>query len=117
MKPVMAAVRQAGGRHRSSAVGPKLNQRTITMTIDDFDVNEISDKLSIRDEADDNRTLEAAHNDGHNDFTISGCSHNDITNASSHDDHGVCDTHDDGHYDIYDHDDVCPPDGCVFSIT
>ncbi len=86
------------------------------MTIDDFDVNEISEKLAIGDEADDNRTLEAAHNDGHNDFSITGCAHDDVNNPPWHDDVRRCDTHDDAHYDVYDHDDVCPPDGCVFSI-
>jgi len=84
------------------------------MTIDDFDVNEISGKLSIRDEADDNRTLEAAHNDGHNDLTITGCYHNDVSNPPWHNDAQGCNTHDDGHYDVFDdtfndtiHDD-CP---------
>ena len=72
------------------------------MTIDDFDVNEISDKLSIRDEADDNRVLEAAHNDGHNDFTISGCYHNDVNNPPFHNDAQGCNIHDDGHYDVFD---------------
>ncbi len=83
------------------------------MTIDDFDVNEISDRLAIREEADDNRTLEAAHNDGHNDFTISGCYHNDVNNPPWHNDASGCWTHDDGHYDLFDdccapHDDQCP---------
>ncbi len=82
------------------------------MTIDDFDVSEISDRLAVRDEADDNRVLEAAHNDGHNDFTLTGCYHNDLTNADNpwHNDAYGCDIHDDGHYDIFDdsiHDD-CP---------
>ena len=80
------------------------------MTIDDFDVNEISDKLSIREEAGDNRTLEAAHNDGHNDFTISGCYHNDVNNPPWHNDASGCNTHDDGHYDVFD--DCCFNDGC-----
>ena len=79
------------------------------MTIDDFDVNEISDKLSIREEAGDNRTLEAAHNDGHNDFTINGCYHNDATNPPWHNDAQGCNTHDDGHYDVFD--DCC----CCFN--
>ena len=83
------------------------------MTIDDFDVNEISDKLSIRDEADNVHTLEAAHNDGHNDFSITGCYHNDVTNPPWHNDAQGCNPHDDGHYDIFDdccatHDDACP---------
>ena len=72
------------------------------MTIDDFDVNEISDKLTIRDEADSSAGLELAHNDSHNDFTISGCYHQDISNSPWHDDHVACNTHDDGHYDVFD---------------
>ena len=88
------------------------------MTIDDFDVNEISDKLSIRDEADDNRTLEAAHNDGHNDYRIIGCFHQDVTNPPFHNDGQGCNIHDDGHYDVFDdccccHDDAGPIDRTV----
>jgi len=80
------------------------------MTIDDFDLNGISDKLAIREEADKVHPLEAAHDDGHNDFSISGCYHNDVYNAPSHDDAQGCNVHDDGHYDLFDdtvHDD-CP---------
>ncbi len=79
------------------------------MTIDDFDVNEISDKLSIRDEAAEDRALEAAHDDAHNDFTVTGCIHNDVNNPPWHDDAVGCNLHDDGHYDIFD--DCC----CCFN--
>jgi len=72
------------------------------MTIDDFDAGEISDKLSIREESDDNRTLEAAHDDGHNDYFADGTCHNDISNSISHDDANPCPYHNDGHNDFFD---------------
>ena len=80
------------------------------MTIDDFDVNEISDKIAIRDEADSSPGLELAHNDSHNDLTISGCYHQDISNSPWHDDNVACNRHDDGHYDVFD--DCCFNDNC-----
>ena len=49
------------------------------MTIDDFDLNEISDKLAVREEADNVHTFEAAHDDAHNDYSIIGCIHLDIS--------------------------------------
>jgi len=79
------------------------------VTIDDFDVNDISDKLAIREE-EIGPTLEAAHNDGHNDAFIDGPYHYDTTISPSHDDTIGSGLHDDGHYDIFDdaiHDDAC----------
>ena len=82
------------------------------MTIDDFDVNEISDKLSIREETDNSHTLQAGHddnvlhNDGHDDTGT--CPHDDTVNGPSHNDH-TC-GHNDGHDDLNphdDHDDAC----------
>jgi len=83
------------------------------MTIDDFDLNEISDKLAVREEADNVHTLEAAHDDAHNDYSIIGCIHQDMSNSPWHNDNVECDHHDNGHYDIFDdccatHDDACP---------
>jgi hypothetical protein len=77
------------------------------MTIDDFDVNEISDRLAIREDRDEPHALQALHDDGHNDFAISGCYHNDVTNSPFHDDAQGCNTHDDAHNDV-EHDDACP---------
>ena len=80
------------------------------MTIDDFDVNDISNKLTIREE-NDARALEAAHNDGHNDAFIDGPYHYDTAISVAHDDAIGNGLHDDGHYDIFDdvvHDDACP---------
>ena len=84
------------------------------MTIDDFDVNEISDKLAVREEADDPHTLEAAHGDGHDDNFLP-CPHGDVTNPPWHNDSAGCANHDDGHYDVFDDccccfDDCCPKD-------
>lgn len=84
------------------------------MTIDDFDLSEINNLLAVREETHNTYTLEAAHDDGHNDLSIVGCYHNDVTNSPWHDDAQGCNTHDDGHYDIFDdviHDDApCPRD-------
>jgi len=70
------------------------------MTIDDFDLNEMSDRLAIREENESTHTLQADHDDAHGDG--SGCSHDDVTDPCSHDD-ACIPYHDDGHDD---HDDA-----------
>ncbi len=79
------------------------------MTIDDFDLNEISTKLAIGDEATNAPTLEAFHDDGHQDAVQ--INHNDLTQTAWHDD-ASSSSHNDGHYDVIGFDDCCFFDDC-----
>ncbi len=79
------------------------------MTIDDFDLNEISNRLATGDEVHIGPLLEAAHDDGHQDAVT--INHNDLTQPAWHDDASST-THNDGHYDVIGFDDAHVDFGC-----